>query len=124
MLMKNIASMSIALAILMLVSFGCFFATSSTTVKGYVEYDDKPVEGATVTFGPTLGEATTTTGPDGKFTITAKHGPTSMLRLTVKKPRVSRELAMANREKIEFPGFWAPTEEIKVEMIGIFEGTR
>lgn len=122
--MKNIVSMSLVMGLLMSVSLGCFFATSSTTVKGYVEYDNKPVEGATVTFGPTLGEATTTTGPDGKFTITARHRPTAMLRLTVQKPRTPNELAMANREKIEFPGFWAPEEEIKVEMIGIFEGTR
>lgn len=122
--MRNTVSMSIALAVLMSASLGCFFATSSTTVKGYVEYDNKPIEGATVTFGPTLGEATTTTGPDGKFSITAKHGPLSMLRLTVKRPRTSKELAVANREKIEFPGFWAPEEEINVEMIGIFEGTR
>ena len=66
--MKNKFSLIAAVAMLMSVSLGCFFATSSTTVRGYVEYDNKPIEGATVKFGPTGGETTATTGGDGKFT--------------------------------------------------------
>jgi hypothetical protein len=116
---KSLFSLLIGLTILALVSLGCVFSTSSTTVSGYVEYDNKPIEGAVVTFGPTLGEATVSTGADGKFTVTAQHRPTAMLRLAVRKPRVGRENELVNREKIEFPAFWAPKEAIKVEMIAI-----
>jgi hypothetical protein len=124
MIRMNIILMFIALTMLMSVSLGCFFATSRTTVRGYVEYGGKPVEGATVTFGPTLGQETTLTGTDGKFTITASHHSMAMLELSVKKPRTAKQSGMVNREKIKFPSFLAPTEEIKVEMIGIIERTR
>lgn len=111
--------MTLSLALLACVSLACVFSTSSTTVSGYVEYDKKPIEGAVVTFGPTLGKTTTTTGADGKFTVTAKHRPSAMLGLEVRKPQVGKENELVNREKIEFPGFWAPTDEIRIEMIAI-----
>lgn len=114
----NTTSSVFAVLILVFVAGGCFFNTSSTTVKGVVMNYGKPVSGAEVTFGPTLGEVKVTTGADGKFTVTAKHRMTAMLRLTVKKS------GMGQREKVEFPGFAAPDEEIKVEMMDIFGATR
>lgn len=115
--MKNSISLLAALSILVFVALGCL-PTSSTSVKGRVELDGKPVEGATVKFGPTLGEVTTVTGRDGRFELTAKHRFTAMLYLTVSKPGIGQ------REKIEFPGFAAPDEDIKVEMITIIGSTR
>jgi hypothetical protein len=114
----NTTSSVFAILILVFVAGGCIFNTNSTTVKGIVIYDDKPVSGAEVWFGPTGGQVTTTTGPDGKFTLTAKHRMTGMLRLTVKKA------GMGQKDKVEFPGFAAPDEEIKVEMLTTFAPTR
>lgn len=71
----------------------------------------KPVEGVEVTFGQTLGEVTMKTGADGKFTLTAKHRFTGMLTLKAKKAGYSQ------REKIDFPGFAAPTDDIEIEML-------
>lgn len=110
--------MTAGLTITLLLSLSCFFATSSTTVKGVVMNYDKPVEGAEVTFGPTMGEEKVVTGPDGKFTITAKHRPMAMLRLHAKKAGLGQD------KTIEFPGFYAPTDEIKIEMLVLFTPTR
>lgn len=107
-----------ALVITSVFSSSCFFATSSTTVKGYVHYDDKPVSGAEITFGPKFGEAKTTTSPDGKFTITVKHRPTAMLEVKVKKA------GYGQREEIKFPGFAAPSEQIDIELMTIFTPTK
>lgn len=107
-----------ALAILITVGTGCIFSTSSTTVRGVVIKGDIPIDGAEVSFGPTLGEVTAVTGKDGRFTLTAKHRPTAMLRVNVKKEGLSQS------EKVEFPGFAAPDEEIKIEMLTTFAPTR
>ena len=115
--MKNLISSFTILSLLAAVSVGCM-STGSTTVRGRVVYDGKPVEGAEVSFGPTLGEATTRTGPDGKFELTARHRPTAMLYLKAAKP------GMGQREKVEFPGFAAPDSEIEIEMIGIIVPSR
>ncbi len=100
------------IAVIGLFLSGCFLPTSSTTVSGRVtEYGEKPVAGAEVSFGGTGFEETTTTDADGKFTVTAKHRFTQMLRLEVKKK------GFAMREKVEFPGFAAPDEPVEVEML-------
>ena len=116
--MRNTKTSLIAVAILSLMSLGCFFNTSTTTVKGVVWDYNKPVEGATVTFGPTLGEVSTVTGKDGKFELTVNHRFTAMLYVKASKP------GFGQREKVEFPGFAAPDEEVKVEMIAIIGGSR
>ncbi|MBK6751432.1 MAG: hypothetical protein IPG67_15895 [Acidobacteria bacterium] len=115
--MRNKAAGLIAVGILALVSLGCL-NTSTTTVKGVVWNYDKPVEGATVTFGPTLGEVSAVTGKDGKFELTVKHRFTAMLYVKAPKP------GLGQREKVEFPGFAAPDEEVKVEMIAIIGGSK
>jgi hypothetical protein len=90
----------------------CFLPTSSTTVSGRVtEYGKTPVAGAEISFGGAGLEATTKTGADGKFTVTARHRPTQMLRLEVKKK------GFAMDEKVEFPGFAAPTEPIEIKLM-------
>ena len=90
----------------------CFLPTSSTTVSGRItEYGEKPVAGAEIYFGGAGFETTATTGADGKFTVTAKHRPTQMLRLEVKKK------GFAMSEKVEFPGFAAPDEPIDIELM-------
>lgn len=115
--MRNLISTLIALAALLAVTAACL-PTGSTTVRGRVVYDDKPVDGAEVTFGPALGEVTMRTGPDGKFELTVWHRPTAMLHLKAAKP------GMGQREKIDFPGFAAPDSEIEIEMIGIIMPSR
>ncbi len=107
--MRNKGLALTAMAILIAVGSGCNFSTSSTTVRGVVMNYDVPVEGA---------EVTAVTGKDGRFTLTAKHRPTAMLRVNVKKD------GLAQREKMEFPGFAAPDEEINVEMLTTFAPTR
>lgn len=90
----------------------CIFQTSSTTVSGRVtEYGEKPVANAEISFGGTGFESTAKTDADGKFTVTAKHRPTQMLRLEVKKQ------GFVMREKVEFPGFAAPDKPIEVELM-------
>ena len=67
----------------------CIFQTSSTSVKGKVtEYGEKPVADADVSFGGAGSETVAKTGADGTFTVTARHRPTQMLRLEVKKVRI------------------------------------
>ena len=86
--------------------------TSSTTVSGRItEYGAKPVANAEILFGGTGFEMTTKNGADGKFTVTAKHRPTQMLRLQVKKK------GFVMSEKVEFPGFAAPDEPIEIELM-------
>ena len=116
--MRNTKTGLIAVAILSIMSLGCFFNTSTTTVKGVVRKYDKPVEGATVTFGPTMGEVSTVTGKDGKFELTVNHRYTAMLYVVAKKDGLTQS------EKIDFPGFMAPSEEIKVEMMTVFAPTK
>jgi hypothetical protein len=99
------------LAAAVLLNASCFLATSSTTVKGVVMNYGKPVEGAEVTFGPVGGEEKVITGPDGKFTLTARHRMASILHLKAKKA------GLAQDEKIEFPGLAAPKDEVKIEML-------
>lgn len=107
----NRINMTVAILAFMAVVSGCFFGTSSTTVHGIVMNYGKPVSGAEVSFGQALDEEIMTTGPDGKFTLTAKHRPTAILQLKVKKA------GFAQDKEIKFPGFAAPTDEIKVEML-------
>lgn len=90
----------------------CFLPTSSTTVSGRVtEYGKTPVAGAEVSFGGAGLETTATTDANGKFTVTARHRPTQMLRLQVKKKGFAME------EKVEFPGFAAPDEPIEIKLM-------
>ncbi|MBX3244359.1 MAG: hypothetical protein KF685_07865 [Acidobacteria bacterium] len=109
--MRNRALGNLALGILVIVGSGCFFNSCQTTAKGVVMNYGKPLENAEVSFGPTLGEVKAFTDKDGKFELTAWHRPTAMLYVTVKKK------GYAQREKIEFPGFASPGEEIRVEML-------
>lgn len=97
----------------------CIFQTSSTTVKGRVtEYGKKPVADAEIRFGGTGSEVVTKTQTDGTFTVTAKHRPTQMLRLEVRKQ------GFVMREKVEFPGFAAPDEVIEIELMQTIGRTR
>lgn len=109
--MKNSFSLFVVLPLLLFVSLGC--GSKTTTVSGVIEYDDKPVQGAEVTFGPTFGEQKTTTDANGRFTISASSGYSKMLRLEVKGDCV------VLREKIEFPAFYPPEKELKPKMVGI-----
>jgi uncharacterized lipoprotein YajG len=110
--MRKIQFQLLIIAVASLFLSGCFLPTSTTTVSGRVtEYGDKPVAGAEISFGGTGSEATTTTDADGKFTVTARHRPTQMLRLEVKKE------GFAMSEKVEFPGFAAPDEPIEIELM-------
>ena len=93
---------------------GCFFSSSSTSVTGRVtEYGKKPVAGAEIKFGGTGAEATTKTDADGRFSITASHRPTQMLRLQVIKD------GFVMKEKVEFPGFAAPDKPIEIELMEV-----
>jgi len=116
--MQTTKSGMIAVAILSIFSLGCFFNTSTTTVKGVVWKYDAPVEGATVTFGPTMGEVSMVTGKDGKFELTVNHRFTGMLYLKATKP------GLTQAEKIDFPGFATPNGEIKIDMMTVFTPTR
>lgn len=94
----------------------CLLPTSSTTVSGRVtEYGEKPAAGAEISFGGAAFETTTTTDEDGKFTVTANHRFTQMLRLEVKKK------GFAMKEKVEFPGFAAPDEPVEIELMKTVE---
>lgn len=108
---KRFASATLLGAVLLTSS--CFFRTSSTTVRGYVNHDGKPVAGADVRFGGSGAEATTVTGLDGKFTVTVKNRPTQMLEVKVMKPGFVHD-------KVEFTGFDAPDKEIKIELKRLF----
>jgi hypothetical protein len=109
--MNRKLGLSLSLLTLLLASSACLPSSSTTTVKGYVFNYDSPVSGATVTFGGTGSKATATTNADGKFTITATHRPTEVLRLEVVAD------GYGQKEKVEFPGFAAPTGELKIEML-------
>jgi len=91
---------------------GCF-NTSSTTVKGRVMYDSKPVSGAEVR----LNGYKVTTGADGRYSVTAKHRFTAVMEFTVTKSGLS-----THSEK--FPGFGAPEGEHEIDMMGIIYPTR
>ena len=111
--LKRIGYNLIAVATLALLS-GCFFSTSSTAVSGRVtEYGNKPVVGAEIRFGGTGAEATTKTDADGRFSVTASHRPTQMLRLQVIKE------GFVMKEKVEFPGFAAPDKPIEIELMKV-----
>lgn len=114
-MMKNkLLTHFLAIACLIIFGSSCFFSTSSTTVKGYVrDGGGKPLADVAISFGGTMFEAETKSDAKGFFTVTAKHRPTQILRLTAKKD------GWGMREKVEFPGFAAPTDDIKVEMIQI-----
>ena len=117
--MKKISFQLIFIVLSSLFLSACIFSTSSTTVSGRVtEYGEKPVANAEILFGGTGFEATTKTDADGKFTVTAKHRPTQMLRLEVKKQ------GFVMREKVEFPGFSAPDKPIEVELMQTIPATR
>ena len=116
---KQILQKALIFAISCLLFSSCIFPTSSTTVSGRVtEYGEKPVANAEISFGGTGFETTTKTDADGKFTVTAKHRPTQMLRLEVKKN------GFVMREKVEFPGFAAPDKPIEVELMQTIPATR
>ena len=89
----------------------CIFPTSSTTVKGYVRNYGKPLANADVSFGETGLTTKTTTDAKGFFTVTARHRPMQMLYLKVEKKGYAMD------EKVEFPGFAAPTDDVIVEML-------
>lgn len=109
----------LVIAVISLFLSACFLPTSSTTVSGRVtEYGKKPVAGAEISFGGTGWMTTTTTGADGKFTVTALHRPTQMLRLEVRKT------GFAMNEKVEFPGFSAPDKPIEIELLETIPETR
>lgn len=110
--MRKIPFQILTIAIANLFLSACFLPTSSTTVSGRVtEYGKTPVAGAEISFGGTGFETTATTDADGKFTVMARHRPTQMLRLVVKKK------GFAMSEKVEFPGFAAPDEPIEIELM-------
>ena len=116
---KQIIQKTLVFAIGCLLLSSCIFPTSSTTVSGRVtEYGEKPVANAEIIFGGTGFEATTKTDASGKFTVTAKHRPTQMLRLEVKKQ------GFVIREKVEFPGFAAPDKPIEIELMQTIPATR
>lgn len=116
--MKSTKTGLYAVAILSILSLGCFFNTSTTNVKGKVVHSKKPVEGAEVSFGPTGGKVTMITGPDGAFDLTVNHRPTVILYLEAKKG------TLAQSEPLEFPGFMAPDNPRTIEMLTTFAPTK
>lgn len=118
-MIKRLLIFTLILNGLIFMNAACFLPISSTTVKGYVvDGGGKPLADAKISFGGTLSEVETTSDAKGFFTITAKHRPTQMLRLNVTKD------GYGMREKVEFPGFTAPTDNIKVEMLQTIPRTR
>jgi len=111
--MKNRGS---ALLLLLAVSllFSSCFRSGSTTVRGKVTFESKPVVGAEVRFGPNSQETSTTTNHDGLFTITATHRPADVLELKVLKPGYSHD-------KIEFPASGSTQREFDIELKRIFD---
>lgn len=117
--MKKIQFQILIIVVVNLFLSACFLPTSSTTVSGRVtQYGEKPIANAEITFGGTGVESTTTTDADGKFTVTARHRPTQMLYLNVKKE------GFGMSEKVEFPGFAAPDKPIEVEMMKTIPRTK
>ncbi len=118
-MIKPLLNLSLCLTCIIFLNAACFFSTSSTTVKGYVvDTVGTPIPDAKILFGGTLGEVETKSDAKGYFTITAKHRPGQMLRLNVTKD------GYGMMEKVEFPGFAAPSDDIKVKMIHIIGRTR
>ena len=88
--------------------------STSTSVKGKVLFENKPVVGAEVRFGPNMKESTTTTNYDGLFTITAAHTRGEVLELKVLKPGYAHD-------KIEFPASGSAPREFDIELKRIFD---
>lgn len=117
--MRKIQFQILIIAVANLFLSACFLSTSSTTVSGRVtEYGKKPVAGAEVFFGGAGLETTAQTDADGKFTVTARHRPTQMLRLEVKKQ------GFVMKDKMEFPGFAAPDKPVEIELMQTIPRTR
>lgn len=108
---KSLLKIGLSLICVIFLNSACIFPVSSTTVKGYVRNYGKPLASADVSFGGAGMETKTTTDAKGFFTVTARHRPMQMLYLKVEK----RGYAMD--EKVEFPGFAAPTDDVIVEML-------
>jgi hypothetical protein len=116
--MRNKGVALAALAILIAVGSGCLGTTSSTTVKGRVMKDGKPVEGAKVVFtGRSLEEMTMLTSDDGRFVLTLKHRPSATLEVTAEKP------GMTQKWHVLFVPFEEIPEEVTVEMIDSIPAT-
>ena len=88
--------------------------SNNTTVRGKVHFENKPVVGAEVRFGPNMKEATTTTNYDGQFIISATHRRAEVLELKVLKPGYTHE-------KIEFPAYGSAQREFDIELKRIFD---
>jgi predicted small secreted protein len=105
------------LPIIVLIAASLLLSTcrsNTTTVRGKVVSDNKPVVGAEVRFGPNMNEATTTTNHDGLFTITATHGRSDVLELKVLKPGYTHD-------KIEFPASGTAQREFDVVLKRVFD---
>jgi hypothetical protein len=112
--MKRLTYVLIVLTASLLLA-SCFRSTS-TTVRGKVHYDNKPVVGTEVRFGASMNESTATTNHDGQFIITATHRPAEVLELKVLKPGYAHD-------KIEFPAFGSAEREYDIELKRIFDPT-
>ena len=88
--------------------------STSTTVRGNVHFETKPVVGAEVRFGANMNESSTTTNYDGLFLITATHRPGEVLELKVLKPGYAHD-------KIEFPASGSAPREYDIELKRIFD---
>ena len=105
------------LLVLLMVAASILFAScrsNNTTVRGKVRFDNKPVVGAEVRFGPNMKEATTTTNHDGQFIVTATHRRAEVLELKVLKPGYTHD-------KIEFPAYGSSEREFDIELKRIFD---
>ena len=92
--------------------------SSSSTVRGKVHFNGKPVSGAEVRFGPNMGEAVTETNYDGRYEITATHKSADRLELKVLKVGYVHD-------KIEFPAYSAGgTREYDIELKQVFAPAR
>jgi hypothetical protein len=111
--MNNRGSAVLALLAVSLVFSSCL-RSGSTTVRGKVTIDHKPVNGAEVRFGPNSQETSTTTNHDGLFTITANHSRSDVLELKVLKPGYSHD-------KIEFPASGSTQREFDIALKRIFD---
>jgi len=94
--------------------FAISCGSSNTTVRGTVRFENKPVSGAEVRFGPNMNEATTTTNYDGQFIVTATHTRGDVLELKVLKPGYTHD-------KIEFPASGTAQREFDIELKRVFD---
>jgi hypothetical protein len=108
--MKRSTYVFILLAVSLLIS-SC---RSSTTVRGKVQLENRPVVGAEVRFGANMNESTTSTNHDGQFIITASHRSGEILELKVIKPGYAHD-------KIEFPASGSAPREYDIELKRIFD---